>query len=578
MATVLLRLFDLPALSCQEPPANFAGGLNIQLLLDTFADHMPFLSQSFLSTAPAALNQAFFNPHNERIRLTTHMYGEHNNARQVRAVANTHLIDCVEHPLKSLTNYRDAAAIYINTPLREYLKQHILLIPGDWPSQFYQRQLAYNEPLNSPLRNTTPTMGPLHVSLNAQENVVLKFITFFHALYLHLFKKQLAKKPKPWRITLLLELVVGAWTLLRQPVLDRLGKFKDTEFLTLLNLIDNYAPLSLSIYSVLYKANNYELYNLAMHQVWCMYFTFKRKHYDKSPLVWLANTAYWEHTKHPLHTTLRNHLYICDEYPVENFHSLLRARTNDWDTPQQIQGKARWINRNKHALQHFSTWFVPPKSETMTVNQLRQLKLETAKYLLQKIADICANPGAGTELPRLPRQRRNTTRWRLPNIFGETTVKNVLLPLGFQFDGYRPVLLRLGFANVKDAPAVHPSQERRCDYLQCAVPDAPLPANLHPCGHSFHQACAPARQWCYICREGILAGVRDKAMKANQSIFSPDANIDQQSSGSSESSEDEEDNDEIDVNGVQAMDEAAAATATELLVQTVNNLPLVPLL
>ena len=72
-----------------------------------------------------------------------------------------------------------------------------------------------------------------------------------------------------------------------------------------------------------------------------------------------------------------------------------------------------------------------------------------------------------------------------------------------------------------------------------------------------------------------MAGVRDKAMKANQSIFSPGANIDQQSSGSSESSEDEEDNDEIDVN---AMDEAAAATTTELLVQTVNNLPLVPLL
>ena len=48
--------------------------------------------------------------------------------------------------------------------------------------------------------------------------------------------------------------------------------------------------------------------------------------------------------------------------------------------------------------------------------------------------------------------------------------------------------------------------------------------------------------------------MRDKAMKANQSIFSSDANIDQQSSGSSESSEDEEDNDESDVNGVQGMD------------------------
>ena len=75
-----------------------------------------------------------------------------------------------------------------------------------------------------------------------------------------------------------------------------------------------------------------------------------------------------------------------------------------------------------------------------------------------------------------------------------------------------------------------------------------------------------------------MAGVRDKAMKANQSIFSPGANIDQQSSGSSESSEDEEDDDEIDVNGVQAMDEAAAAAATELLVQALNNLPLEPLL
>ena len=60
--------------------------------------------------------------------------------------------------------------------------------------------------------------------------------------------------------------------------------------------------------------------------------------------------------------------------------------------------------------------------------------------------------------------------------------------------------------------------------------------------------------------------------------FFPDTNIDQQISSSNDSSEDEDDNDEIDVCGVQAMDVDAAATATELLVQAVNNLPLVPLL
>ena len=99
-------------------------------------------------------------------------------------------------------------------------------------------------------------------------------------------RSQKKKKTKPSRITLLLEPVIGAWTLRRQFVLGCLSK--DTKYLTLLNLIGNYAPLSLSIYSVLYKANNYELYNLAMHQVWCMYFPFRRKHYGKSPLVLLT--------------------------------------------------------------------------------------------------------------------------------------------------------------------------------------------------------------------------------------------------------------------------------------------------
>ena len=110
------------------------------------------------------------------------MYGENNDTRQVRSVQNAHVIDCVPHQLKSLANYRGAANIYLATPLREYLKEHALIIPGDWPSQFCQRQLAYNEFDASPLRNTTPTMGPLHVSLNAQENVIKKFIIFSGAI------------------------------------------------------------------------------------------------------------------------------------------------------------------------------------------------------------------------------------------------------------------------------------------------------------------------------------------------------------------------------------------------------------
>ena len=59
------------------------------------------------------------------------------------------------------------------------------------------------------LRNTLASMGVLHVSLNAHENVILKFMPFSILFYQHLFNKQLAKKPKLWRISLLVELVYG---------------------------------------------------------------------------------------------------------------------------------------------------------------------------------------------------------------------------------------------------------------------------------------------------------------------------------------------------------------------------------
>ena len=179
------------------------------------------------------------------------------------------------------------------------------------------RTLYFGTPLQWWDHSTYPLMP---------KKMFIKFINCFSAIYRHLFNGQLAKKPKPWRITLLLELFFGGWTLIREPVLQRLQRFKDVQFLTLINLADNYVPLPLCIYSVIFKANAFHLYSLEMQQVWIMYYTFNRRHYDKAPLVWLANTSYWQHTQHPIFTLLLNSLYTTDEYPVENFHSLLRAR------------------------------------------------------------------------------------------------------------------------------------------------------------------------------------------------------------------------------------------------------------
>ena len=96
MATVILQDFDLPAITIQQPPANFLGAINIHLL-NNFLHNMPLFFRTYIVRGPQQPNPYFFNPDNERLRLTTHLYGESNNVRQVRGVANAHLIAQSKH-------------------------------------------------------------------------------------------------------------------------------------------------------------------------------------------------------------------------------------------------------------------------------------------------------------------------------------------------------------------------------------------------------------------------------------------------------------------------------------------------
>ena len=121
----------------------------------------------------------FFDPHPRRLGPTTHIYGQR-NMRQIRGVLNAHFINCAEQKQKSYANYFQASQVYLALHSRSALK-----------IQYHHPQLAYNLEQMLPLGNTIATLGPLHVSLNGQENVALKFTT-----YHHLFNKQLAKKKK----------------------------------------------------------------------------------------------------------------------------------------------------------------------------------------------------------------------------------------------------------------------------------------------------------------------------------------------------------------------------------------------
>ena len=96
-----------------------------------------------------------------------------------------------------------------------------------------------------------PMIGPLHMSLNSREHIVTSFHPFFKTVYERIFtRSKLAEKPKPWRISLLLEIVYGGWTLIRESVMKKFWRFNNPEYESLFNLLDNNIPIALSIYSI----------------------------------------------------------------------------------------------------------------------------------------------------------------------------------------------------------------------------------------------------------------------------------------------------------------------------------------
>ena len=167
-----------------------------------------------------------------------------------------------------------------------------------------------------------------------------------------------------------------------------------------------------------------------------MFFCFNRKHYNKAPLVWLSNYLYWSSVGHPMADLMESSNASLDEYPVELYHSLIRDRTNEWDSAATIQRKAKEIETNKESIKESA--FVPPKNVVFSRDDLAQLKIEVARFHLRVFKEILQNPDAARQHPRRKGQPNNCTNWILPAIFGDVQVTNKVLPLGFQFPGDEP--------------------------------------------------------------------------------------------------------------------------------------------
>ncbi|XP_015755582.1 PREDICTED: uncharacterized protein LOC107335130 isoform X2 [Acropora digitifera] len=468
--------------------------------LITSASCMHNISNSYASVMPNWLTESFFSPELERQRINIHQYCDNDNVRTMRKMDDLHLLDFIELRLKSKTDFDAAYDVIMSTGVAAYMKKFLIFQPGDWPCQFYSRQIIYeslkkyissqpvpkttlNEndnvltdhscysfPLptstaenpmdNSLLQNTSqpsilsvvPTIGPLHISLNSREHVVNSYHSFFKTVYETIFpRSKLADNPKPWRISLILEIVYGGWTLIRQTVMRKFLKFKDVEYGTLYNLLDNYIPLVLSIYSISFKLNNFSEYFRAMIRIWIMFTCLQRRHYNKAPLIWINMCSHWGKNAPQLYNLLTNYITIFDEYPVENTHSILCSQTKVSDTANELRKKAKSIFQSKDKQSHFRSFFTTPKQFSFSHNQLRFLKVRCAQVLSSMFSKISQSPGQSLFSSKNKSNRSAPTHVTLPTMSGSNnSMRTIVLPLGYHGE-------------------IKPDQAKQCDLRACNI-------------------------------------------------------------------------------------------------------------
>ncbi len=174
----------------------------------------------------------------------------------------------------------------------------------------------------APVQAIVPSIGPLHVSLNAREDFMINYHDFFKYIYENIFQgSKLADKPKPWRTSLILEIVYGGWTLICQNMIGTFQHCKHPLYAVFLNLLDSHRPLVLSIYCVTFKRGQFSEYWKDMKSAWLLcywFYCFRRHHYEKVPLLWISNLLFWKHHDKSLHDNFVKFLNTTDEFGVEN--------------------------------------------------------------------------------------------------------------------------------------------------------------------------------------------------------------------------------------------------------------------
>ncbi|RHZ86515.1 hypothetical protein Glove_50g138 [Diversispora epigaea] len=253
--------------------------------------------------------------------------------KEEHSMKGLQLVGFEEQHLHFVFDYINALKIILSINNRtQHLRGFVALVVINWPGQLFIKKALCIQTLNSSqeINSFLPMLGPLHVSLNSREQVMLIHHSFFEKLFYFVFgkNKKLAKKSRSWRINLLLELAKCGLLKIKNRVIKKFGKvYKDIEYQTAIDLFDNLIPAVIDIYATLFRSGLFEEYVKTIFRIWTFALRWKRKNYNKASLVFLSDLFYWKDNDHPFFNALQKHLSCFNNYYVENTYSKIRVNT-----------------------------------------------------------------------------------------------------------------------------------------------------------------------------------------------------------------------------------------------------------
>src|ERR1700722_11511054 len=104
---------------------------------------------------------------------------------------------------------------------------------------------------------------------------------------------------------MLIELARNGWIKIKSEIMQKFGSA--CEYRMAIDLLNNLIPATLDVYAILFRSGSFEKYVETVFRIWTFTLRWKRKNYNKAPLVFLSDLFYWQDTHHPFADAIDNY-------------------------------------------------------------------------------------------------------------------------------------------------------------------------------------------------------------------------------------------------------------------------------